>query len=55
MREVVDIVVAKNALSIQVADLLAQRNHDAAEMRSLQWQLRDQQVSPYPPCAHAVL
>ena len=44
MREVVDIVAAKNALGAQVERLQAQHNRDAAELRSLQRQLRDAQA-----------
>ncbi len=44
MREVADIVAAKNALGVQVEKLQAQHNRDAAEMRSLQRHLREAQA-----------
>lgn len=47
MREVVDIVAAKNALGVQLEKLQAQHSREAAEMRSLQRQLRDAQACSY--------
>lgn len=44
MREVEHIVNTKNALGVQVEKLQAEHNRDAAEMRSLQRQLREAQA-----------
>ncbi len=51
VREVVDVVLARNALSNQVAELSERHNRDAAEMRSMQRQLHDQQVGLHSPNA----
>ena len=47
MREVEHIVNTKNALGVQVEKLQAEHNRDAAEMRSLQRQLREAQARSY--------